>query len=151
MSRIRSNQLGKTEFTSDSKTKQSEGPQTDINTIVNRYLRSGELNHFNGRVPRYGDFSAMNDLQDQLNAVHEATDRFMALPATIRDAAGHDPVKFLEMLATEDGTELLIAAGLDVEIDREGEPEPSPSKPSPKGDPTERSEVVSPSSETDPS
>ena len=114
----RSNGLGVVAGGGVSRTKQSEGPQTDINTIVNRYLRSGELTHYNASVLRYGDFSAVGTLQEQMHAVHEARERFGALPAGIKAAAGHDPLIFLQMLATVEGTEVLIEAGLDAQIQR---------------------------------
>lgn len=101
-----------------SRTKTSEREVTDINTMMNRYIHTGQLPTFQGRVPVYGDFSAMSDLQGMLDGVREAQERFERLPSAVRAVAGHDPVRFLELLASPDGTQALIDAGLDAEIYR---------------------------------
>lgn len=108
-----------------SRTKQAEAELTDVNLIVRRHRKTGAVTHLNGRIPQYGDFSDATNLLDAHLRVQEASDMFAELPAEVRRAAGHDPVQLMEMLADQEGTELLVEAGLDATIiDREiGSPE----------------------------
>lgn len=107
-----------------SRTKQSFREEVNINSIVRKY-RSGVLvTHLNNKAPMYGDVSHALDLQAALNLVHEAEESFMDLPPEVRKAAQNDPVRLLEMLATEEGTQELVEAGLDGDIPRIGDPEP---------------------------
>ena len=140
--------LGKrvqTKIEGETRTVQSERELVDVNAIVGRYRKTGLVTHLANRAPMYGDFSESRSLQASLDQVHAATDAFMELPSSVRQAASNSPVTLLEMLATEEGTEALIAAGLDAEIVREGdevaspqnqpEAEPASSEPEPSADP----------------
>lgn len=119
-----------------SRTKQSEGPATDINAIVKKYETTGMVSHLNQRAPMYGDFSQAVALHEALNAVMEADDAFMTLPAEVRKEAENDPVRFLEMLASPEGTEVLVEAGLDAKLVEEREDNPTPVETPPGGDET---------------
>lgn len=103
------------------RTKQSFKPEADINTIVRKYEATGLVTHLSRGVPRYGDFSAAQDLKTAMDLAHEARDEFMKMNPYVRKAAENDPVKFLEMLATEEGTQELIDAGLDADFVRDGD------------------------------
>lgn len=125
------------------RTKQSEANDVNVNEIIKRHRRTGVVTHWSGRMPMYGDFSAQVTLQDSLNLVLEAQESFMSLPAEVRRAAKNDPVELLRMLATEEGSADLVAAGLEVEPrpgDSDYEPaeagsrEGAPAEPSPSGE-----------------
>ncbi len=96
----------------ESRTKQSFRDECDINVITAQYVRTGLLSHTNRREPMYGDFSQSRDLKASLEAVKEAEAEFRALDAQVRAAAWNDPVRFLSMLASEEGVAELEAAGL---------------------------------------
>lgn len=97
-----------------SRTKQSFKDSTNINTIVERHRVSGEAPPFNNETPLYGDFSNATDLHSSMNRVSAAEDSFATLKATIRDASDNSPVRFLEMLETQQGKDTLHKAGLDL-------------------------------------
>lgn len=96
-----------------SRTKQDQKEDCDINLIVRRHAQTGFVNHVTRRVPTYGDVSEMVSLQDALEEVRAAQDEFEGLPAAVRAAALNDPVRFLELLASEEGVEVLRDAGLE--------------------------------------
>ena len=120
---------------------------TNINDIVSRYQKTGILTSLARSVPEYGDFSAAEDLHTAMNLVLDAEETFGLLPSAVRAAAGNDPITFLNMLATKDGTQTLLEAGLDGPPPRsDGSPQVEPfpsSQPRPEGAPAERSEDAS--------
>jgi len=97
-----------------SMTHQSFKESVDVNLILKNYQRTGQMPLFKGPVPVFGDFSMSTDLHGALEAVSEAEEHFASLAATVRDAAGNDPVRFLEMLASEEGLAELSEAGFKV-------------------------------------
>lgn len=125
------------EFVGASRTKQQFKDVTDVNLIVKEHTRTGQLTHLNPRKPMYGDFSLANDLKTAFDEVHAAHDAFMELPSEVRKAAKNDPVEMLELLATEEGTQTLVDAGLAVEGMEKTPPAPLPSEPEPPGKPAQ--------------
>lgn len=84
----------------ESLTVQSEKDDADINTIVRRYGITGAA-PVGLRVPSYEDYGDVTfDFQSALNAVKEAEDTFMQLPADVRFRFANDPQRFL-MFCTE--------------------------------------------------
>lgn len=118
-------------FTKPTRCRQSEADQTDVNTIVARHQKTGVVNHLNGKPAMYGDFSQANDLKEALDLTMAAQEGFMELPAAVRRAAENDPRVMLEMLGSEEGTDVLVEAGLDIPFERTEKPEAVPfAKPS---------------------
>lgn len=119
------------EFTEPSLTRQSEAGDTDVNKIVARHRKTGVVTHLNSKPPMYGDFSAADDLHRAINLTLAAQEGFMDLPSAVRRAADNDPRILLEMLADEEGRELLVEAGLVIddqaEADERGIPFARPS------------------------
>jgi hypothetical protein len=77
-----------------SKAQQHAKEECDINTIVDRFLKTGALPPI--RVPpTYSDFAEVFDLQTALNQVKAAQDSFNALPAGVRARFQNDPTKFV--------------------------------------------------------
>lgn len=68
--------------------------ETDINTIVDRFLKTGNLPQI-PVPPSYENFGEIFDFQSAMNTIKAATDSFMALPANVRGTFGHDPAKFV--------------------------------------------------------
>ena len=61
----------------------------------------------------YADVSGVDDLREALDRVAAAEMQFMGLDSQIRKAAMNDPVELLQMLATEEGREILEDSGMD--------------------------------------
>lgn len=82
-----------------SMTKQEFSDECDINNIMARFEKTGEIIHTASLSPRYGDFSIVPDYQTALNLVADAQLTFDSLPAKIRDRFLNDPSKFLEFVS----------------------------------------------------
>lgn len=75
-------------------THQSFKDECDINTIVRRFGLTGELPQ-NVRLPSFGDFTGLMDYQQAQNALLEARDSFLAMPAEVRKRFHDDPGEFV--------------------------------------------------------
>lgn len=84
----------------EDQTQQQFKEESDINEIVRRFGLTGELPE-DLRVPQYGDFTEVRDFQTAMNAVRQAEESFMALPAEVRARFANDPQKLLEFMADD--------------------------------------------------
>lgn len=85
--------------------------ECDINTIMERFGRTGEL-IAPVRMPQYGDFDGVNDYHSAMNAIVEAQSAFDSLPAKIRARFGNDPAEFLDFVYNEENRDEAIRLGL---------------------------------------
>jgi phage internal scaffolding protein len=77
-------------------TQQQFADEADINTIVNNFLRSGELPDEVSK-PRFGDFTGtVDNYHDALNLVIAADEAFSELPAKIRARFDNDAGKYVD-------------------------------------------------------
>ena len=74
---------------------QDQAEEVDINTIVRRFGLTGKLPD-NVVAPTYGDFTGVTDYQTALNAVIEADEAFMKMPADVRARFNNDPGAFVD-------------------------------------------------------
>lgn len=81
----------------DDRTKQSFKEECDINTIVRRFGLVGTLPE-TFKAPLVGDFTHVTDFHSAMNAVVEAKDAFMQLPAAMRRRFDHDPASLMKFL-----------------------------------------------------
>jgi len=80
-------------------TKQSFKEECDINTIMNRYLATGEMPVVNQRAPQYLDVSSGFDFAFMQSQILEAEQLFSELPALLRNHFANDPAEFLAYCA----------------------------------------------------
>jgi phage internal scaffolding protein len=92
-------------------TKQSFAEEADINTIVRKFLQTGEL-PTNVRLPTYGDFTGLTDYHAAMNAVAQANEAFDQLPANIRTRFHNDPGEFVDFCSDDKNREEAIKLGL---------------------------------------
>lgn len=76
-------------------TRQEFKAECDINTIMGKYMRTGELPHVNLVAPQYFDASGV-DFQTHMNAIAEAKSLFAQLPSAIRNRFYNDPGQFVD-------------------------------------------------------
>lgn len=121
-----------------SRTKQADAESADVNKIMERYVKTGQLNYWNQRQPHYGDNTLATSLQEALDLVADAMDAFDQLPSKVRNAAHNEPVLFLEMMADPAGFQRLVDAGLAMEPKPAPGPSPAPeaTKAAPEAEPT---------------
>ena len=86
-------------FTKPSRTKKSFKNECDVNHIMSRYTRTGQLPNMIRAEPKYGNFANVKDFQESMNVVLHANEQFEALPAEVRKRFGHDPSRMLEFVA----------------------------------------------------
>lgn len=92
-------------------TQQSFAEECDINTIVRRFGLTGELPS-GVRMPSYGDFDSVVDFQTAMNALVQAKEAFMEMPADVRARFGNDPGAFVDFCSDKKNLEEARRLGL---------------------------------------
>lgn len=82
------------------KTRQEFKEEVNINTIVRRFGIDGQL-PVGVRMPTYGDFTGVSDYQSAANAMRQAEEAFMELPAHIRARFSNNPQMFVDFCSDE--------------------------------------------------
>ena len=92
-------------------TQQQFKEDSDINTIVDRFMKSGVM-PTPTNMPQYVDYEGVFDFQSAMNAVRAADENFMRMDAKIRARFNNSPQEFLEFFANPENTEEAIRLGL---------------------------------------
>lgn len=92
-------------------TQQHFAEECDINTIVDRFMRTGVMPD-TVVVPQYGDYSDVMDFQTAQNAIRQASENFFAMPAAIRARFQNSPQVFLEFFGDPANQDEAIRLGL---------------------------------------
>lgn len=92
-------------------TQQQFKDEADINTIVDRFLRSGVM-PTPVNMPQYVDYEGVFDFQSAMNVVRQADENFMRLDAKVRARFNNSPQEFLEFFANPDNTDEAVRLGL---------------------------------------
>ena len=77
------------------KTKQEFAEECNINTIMNRYMKTGQIDHVRKHGGSYGDVTSQ-DFQECMDIVIDAQNMFADLPSGVRNLCENDPAKFLD-------------------------------------------------------
>lgn len=85
--------------------------ETDINMIMERFGRTGEV-VAPVRMPQYGDFTDVVDYHTAMNALIQAQDSFMQLPAKVRARFDNDPGRFVDFCMDDNNRQEAIDLGL---------------------------------------
>jgi phage internal scaffolding protein len=92
-------------------TQQSFAEEADINTIVNRFMRTGVLPD-PVSMPQYVDYEGVFDFQSAMNVVRAADENFMRLDARVRSRFNNSPQAFLEFFSNPDNYDEGVRLGL---------------------------------------
>lgn len=127
-------------FTGKGRTKQEFKDESDINQIMARYMRTGNLDNVTTRLPQFVDVDG-SDFQQAMLVVAESKSMFQELPANIRTQFENDPGKFLDFVhdpknRAEMAEMGLLRAGADLGTPPPNQaaptqPTPAPANPSP--------------------
>ena len=109
-------------------TQQHQKDQADINFIIEQFNVTGILPTA-PVSPQYGDFTGISDYQSALNAVIEAEDEFMSLPAKLRSRFENDPANLINFLSNDENRQEAIELGLIEPIQPSAIPTPIADKP----------------------
>lgn len=92
-------------------TQQQFKEEADINTIVDRFLKSGVLPTA-VNMPQYVDYEGVFDFQSAMNVVRQADENFMRLDAKVRARFNNSPQAFLEFFANPENADEAVRLGL---------------------------------------
>lgn len=120
-------------MTSPSRTKQSAKDECDINLIMSRWAKTGDLSHVNNSRPAYGDFTTATDYLAAVALVDQANEGFSQLPSEVRDRMNNDPAELLEFVHDDENRAEAIELGL-IPAPPPAEP-PPPSRAEPPAEP----------------
>lgn len=116
-----------TDFSGDKGfTVQADRDEADINKIVARFQKTGQLPPARGGQPFFGDVSDIDGLADAYMKIKEADDLFMQYPAEVRERFDNDPVKMIDFLSDEGNRKEAIDLGLVVRKPDEVHPNERP-------------------------
>lgn len=98
-------------FEKPSRTKQSFRDECDINKIMERFMKTGNIDLVNQAKGQFADLSLFPETyHESLNIVTQATQSFSLFPAEFRERFGNDVHIFLDALNTH-GDALFRASG----------------------------------------
>lgn len=92
-------------------TRQEFKEECDINTLMARYMRTGELPHVNLIAPQYFEAAGV-DFQTHMLAVAQAKSLFAQLPSEIRNRFYNDPGQFVDFCSEPSNRVELAHMGL---------------------------------------
>lgn len=95
-----------------SATQQHFKDECDINSVLERYRKTGHFNPHIVRKGQYGDFTGFSDFRSALQVVIEAQSSFDALPAHLRKRFGNDPQNLVDFLSDSKNNEEAETLGL---------------------------------------
>lgn len=94
-------------------TRQEFADDCDINKLMERYEKTGVINHFNRGEPQYVDLTELPpDFQTALAILSDATAAFMQLPAHVRKEFDNDPNLFVEFASDPKNIDKMREYGL---------------------------------------
>lgn len=105
-------------------TQQHHAEEADINTIIRRFNVTGELPQ-SVRMPTFGDFEGIFDYHQAMNAIREADESFMAMPAETRARFNNNAASFVEFCSDPRNRDEAAKMGLLVPPAPPAEPPPS--------------------------
>ena len=92
-------------------TQQQFKEESDINTIVDRFMKSGIM-PTPVNMPQYMDSEGIFDFQTAMNYVRQADQNFMRMDAKVRARFNNSPQEFLTFFADPANTDEAIRLGL---------------------------------------
>ncbi len=94
-------------------TRQEFADESDINNIVAKYKRTGELPAArDAALAVFQDVSGIGDYQDAVTRLKDAENAFMELPAIIRDEFNHDPLALVDFAMNPDNFDRAVELGI---------------------------------------
>lgn len=108
-----------TENKEPSMTDQSQKKQCDINVIIAKYRKTGQLDHVKVRQGLYQDVSNIPDLIGAYEAVAKAQEAFDSIPANLRKRLNNDPVQFMEYLQDPANDQEAVRLGIKVLVQKD--------------------------------
>lgn len=93
-------------------TQQQYKDDCDVNLIMERFMKTGEITHLAKQELIEGDFSSLPSYREALDTVNRARDMFGELPAKVRLQFENDPQKLLEFMKDDNNYDEALKLGL---------------------------------------
>jgi len=103
-----------TENTLPSKTDPSWKQDCDVNHIMKRFKKTGQISHLATRQGVYTDVSEIPDLLGAVTQVQKANEAFSLLPAHVRKRFNNNPVEMVNFLQDSTNDQEAIQLGLKI-------------------------------------
>ncbi len=100
-----------TVFVDDGRTKQAMQDECNINKIMEKFVRTGAVEHSNRHAGSYG-FATSESFHDSMNIVAKGESMFNELPAAIRSRFNNDVGLFLDFVQSPDNIGEMVDLGL---------------------------------------
>lgn len=105
-----------------SQTIQDQKDSCDINLILQKYNRTGVIEHVKEIDGQFGDYTGM-DYQDMMNQVARADQVFMTLPSAERAKFNHSTAEWLDHIQNPDNIEDMRDGSIDNAPSLDGQPD----------------------------
>lgn len=112
----------------ESMTQRQFQEDTDVNKIMQKYKKLGQITHLNSRSGVYADITELGDYQQAMETVIRADRAFNDLPSNVRARFANDPQRLIEFLSDPKNEKEGMELGLIVQKEPEAAPQP-PAKP----------------------
>ncbi len=99
-------------FTENSETDQSFKDECNVNIIIAKFRKTGQITHLAKSQGTYADVSEIPDLLGAYEQVRLAEQAFATVPAELRKKLDNDPQKFIEFLNDPKNNEEAVKYGL---------------------------------------
>ncbi len=117
-------------------TEQSHKKDCDINQIMRKFVKTGNIDHLRAHGEQYGDVSPM-DYREAMSIIADSNTMFEELPAETRKFFHNDPAEFMEFTENQDNHPKLVELGLATKrpssVDPKGKPPAATKKSDEKG------------------
>lgn len=94
-----------------SKTDPSWTDDVDVNNIIKKYLKTGQINHLAKVKGTFADVSQIKDLHQSMIQVTKAQQLFDSLPSDLRLRFGNSPVEMVNFFNDPNNTDEAIKMG----------------------------------------
>lgn len=95
-----------------SKTDQQWKEDCDVNNIIRKFLKTGQINHLNHKQGSYADVSEIPDLLEATMQIQQASDLFSDLPSQVRKRFNNSPLDMIDFLKNPENFEEAQELGL---------------------------------------
>lgn len=96
----------------ESLTQQQFKDDCDVNLIMAKFMKTGQVTHWNSKSGVYGDFTEIPSYHEAMQTITQAQDAFMQLPAEVRLKFNNDPQQLMDYLNDPQKVEESVKLGL---------------------------------------
>lgn len=81
-----------------SRTQQQFKDEVNVNNIMKKYRKTGQITHLNNRTGKYADLSNAQDYFESIQTIRTASEAFDQLPSELRKRFHNEPAEMLQFI-----------------------------------------------------